>query len=82
MENASFLNGLPDPVCFITDLNFFKESSFYVFNHPLLFAYQSLFQTELIHDTLANFCSLSPSQSPIRQLEQESLGLGNVWILV
>lgn len=34
MENASFLNGLPDPVCFITDLNFVKESKFFLCFQP------------------------------------------------
>lgn len=46
------------------------------------FAYQSLILAELIHDSLANIYALSTSQPPIRQLEQKSLGLGNVWVLV
>lgn len=36
---------------------------------------------EFTHDSWANICTLSIFQPPIHQLEQESIGLNNIWIL-
>lgn len=77
-----FLKWLTLPCVFYNFLNFILKEMFLMFITTPSFAYQSLTPADFIHNSLANIYALSTSQPPIRQLEQKSLGLGKVWLLV